>query len=94
MTKGNEELKWEKLWTTNIAIHLGFFNRINLDAEFYNKKTTNMLMAVPVAYADAGYGSRWDNVGGMINRGAELNLSADIIRTKDFTWNNQHQCFL
>ena len=87
LTKGNEELKWEKLWTTNIAIHLGFFNRINLDAEFYNKKTTNMLMAVPVAYADAGYGSRWDNVGGMINRGAELNLSADIIRTKDFTWN-------
>lgn len=87
VSKGNENLEWEKLWTTNIALHLGFFNRINLDVEFYNKKTTNMLMAVPVSYADAGYGSRWDNVGGMLNRGAELSLSADVIRTNDWTWN-------
>lgn len=87
ITKGNENLEWEKLWTTNIALHLGFFDRVNLDVEFYNKKTTNMLMAIPVSYSDAGFGSRWDNVGGMVNRGVELNLSADIIRTKDWTWN-------
>lgn len=87
ITKGNENLEWEKLWTTNVALHLGFFDRVNLDVEFYNKKTSNMLMAVPVSYSDAGYGSRWDNVGGMVNRGVELNLSADIIRTKEWTWN-------
>lgn len=87
ISKGNENLEWEKLWTTNIALHLGFFNRINLNAEFYNKKTTNMLMAVPVSYADAGYGSRWDNVGGMLNRGVELDINADIIQTKDWNWN-------
>lgn len=87
ISKGNENLEWEKLWTTNIALHLGFWNRLNLDVEFYNKKTTNMLMAVPVSYADAGYGSRWDNVGGMLNRGVELNVGADVIRTKDWTWN-------
>lgn len=86
-SKGNEKLEWEKLWTTNIALHLGFFNRMNLDVEFYNKKTTNMLMAVPLSYSDAGFGARWDNVGGMLNRGVELNLSADVIRTKDWVWN-------
>lgn len=86
ISKGNENLEWEKLWTTNIALHLGFFNRINFDAEFYNKKTTNMLMAVPVSYADAGYGSRWDNVGGMVNRGVELNIGVDVVRTKDWIW--------
>ena len=86
-SKGNEKLEWEKLWTTNIALHLGIFNRMNLDVEFYNKKTTNMLMAVPVSYSDAGFGARWDNVGGMLNRGVELNLSADVIRTKDWVWN-------
>ena len=46
---GNEELSWESTWATNVALHLGFIDRINLDVEFYNKKTTNMLMAVPIS---------------------------------------------
>lgn len=87
ITKGNEQLEWEQTWTTNLALHLGFFNRLTFDAEFYNKKTTNMLMAVPVSYADAGFGSRWDNVGAMRNRGVELNIGADLIKVKDFIWN-------
>ncbi len=86
-SQGNEDLSWEKLWTSNIAFHLGFFNRINLDAEFYYKKTTNMLMAVPQSYVENGFGSRWDNVGTMVNKGVELSVNADIIRTEDFVWN-------
>ena len=84
---GNEELGWEKLWTTNVALHLGFWNRLNLDIEFYNKLTTDMLMSVPVSYADKGEGFRWDNIGAMVNRGVEIQLNADIIRTRNFTWN-------
>lgn len=85
--RGNEMLGWEKLWTTNLGLHLGFVNRVNLDVEVYNKRTSNMLMSVPVSYADGGLGSRWDNVGVMINRGVEFQLGADVIRTKDFVWN-------
>ena len=33
---GNEELSWESTWATNVALHLGFIDRINLDVEFYN----------------------------------------------------------
>ena len=84
---GNENLGWEKLWTTNIALHLGFWNRLNVDLEFYNKLTTDMLMSVPVSYADKGEGFRWDNIGAMVNRGVELQLNADIIRSRDFVWN-------
>ena len=87
MQSGNEDLGWEKLWTTNIAIHLGFWNRLNADIEVYNKHTTNMLMSVPVSYADKGEGFRWDNVGAMVNGGVELQLNADIIRSRNFTWN-------
>ena len=86
-SKGNENLEWEKLWTTNVALHLGFIDRINLDVEFYDKKTTNMLMSVPISYADGGYGFKWDNVGAMVNRGVELNLGVDIFRSRDFVWN-------
>ena len=53
---GNEELSWESTWATNVALHLGFIDRINLDVEFYNKKTTNMLMAVPISYTSTGLG--------------------------------------
>ena len=87
MQSGNEDLGWEKLWTTNVALHLGFIDHINLDLEFYNKLTTDMLMSVPVSYADKGEGFRWDNIGAMVNRGFELSLNADIVRNYQFTWN-------
>ena len=87
ISEGNPDLGWEQLWTTNLALHAGFFSRINIDLEFYNKRTSNMLMYVPQSYSVNGFGSRWDNVGVMVNRGAELAVNADIIRTKDWTWN-------
>jgi hypothetical protein len=86
-TQGNEKLSWEQLWTSNLALHLGFFGRINADIELYHKKTTNMLMLVPQSYVNNGFGTRWDNVGAMVNQGFEVSLGADAISTKDFVWN-------
>lgn len=86
-SKGNENLEWEKLRTANIALRMGFWNRMSLEVEYYDKKTTNMLMYVPESYADTGFGFAWDNVGAMVNRGVEFNFNADVIRTTDFTWN-------
>lgn len=87
ITQGNEDLSWEQLWTSNLALHLGFLGRINADVELYHKKTTNMLMLVPQSYVNNGFGTRWDNVGAMVNLGAEMSLAADVITTKDFVWN-------
>ena len=87
ISQGNEKLSWEQLWTSNLALHFGFFNRINADIEFYHKKTTNMLMRVPQSYVNNGFGTRWDNVGAMINTGAEASLSFDVLRFDDFVWN-------
>ncbi len=84
---GNEELSWEQTWANNIGLTLGFFNRVNLNVDFYHKKTTNMLMLVPQSYAITGVGNRWDNIGAMMNRGVEIAMDGDVIRTKDFTWN-------
>ncbi len=85
---GNEDLTWESCWTTNLGFHAGFWSRLNLDLEFYNKYTTDMLMAVPLSYAQSnGYGYRWENVGRMVNAGVELNLVAELLRIGDFSWN-------
>lgn len=84
---GNEDLGWEQTWSNNVGVRLGFWNRANLNVEFYHKKTTNMLMSVPESYAVTGEGYRWKNVGAMVNRGVEITADGDIIRTKDFVWN-------
>ena len=84
---GNESLTWENTWTTNLALHFGFWNRLNVDLELYNKKTTDMLMNVPLSYAQSnGYGYIWDNVGAMVNRGVELNVNATVLEIRDFSW--------
>ena len=84
---GNESLTWENTWTTNLALHFGFWSRLNVDLELYNKKTTDMLMNVPLSYAQSnGYGYIWDNVGAMVNRGVELNVNATALQINDFSW--------
>ena len=70
----------------NLAFHFGFWNRLNVDLELYNKYTYNMLMLVPQSYSDNGFGSNWDNVGAMVNRGAEINLTGTALQIGDFSW--------
>ena len=85
---GNENLTWENTWTTNLGFHFGFWSRLNADLELYAKRTTDMLMSVPLSYAQSnGYGYMWDNVGAMVNLGAEINVNATVLQVKDFAWN-------
>lgn len=83
----NEDFGWEQTWATNLAFHLGFVNRVNLDIELYNKRTSNMLMLVPQSYSITGEADHWENIGVFVNRGAEFSVNADVIRSKNFTWN-------
>ena len=83
---GNENLSWEKPWTSNLALHFGFWHRLTLDVELYYKRTTDMLMQVPLPYSTSGFGYKWDNVGAMVNMGAEVNLNATLVQAKDFMW--------
>ena len=85
---GNENLTWENTWTNNLGFHFGFWNRLNADLELYAKRTTDMLMSVPLSYAQSnGYGYMWDNVGAMVNLGAEINVNATVLQIRDFSWN-------
>ncbi len=84
-TRGNEMLTWEKLNTYNLALKLGFFNRVELNAELYHKKTTDMLMEVPITLGN-GTAMEWDNIGAMVNRGVETNVNVHVLQHKDFNW--------
>lgn len=84
-SRGNENLTWEKLNTLNIGLHIGFWDRLNLTAEFYNKKTTDMLMEVPITLGN-GFFTQWDNIGAMVNRGVELDIKGALLKRKSMTW--------
>ena len=82
----NPQLSWETVKTFNVGLSGKVFDRLTFNFEFYNKQTSDMLMEIPYSYT-TGFSSGWGNVGEMYNRGVDINLGADIIKTKDWYWN-------
>ena len=82
----NKDLKWEKNANFNVGIEARMFDsRLNVVAEFYNRRTSDLLLSVPMA-TSLGFDSYVANVGKVNNRGFEFNVGVDIIRTADFDW--------
>ncbi len=84
-TLGNPDLGWEKAHSTDVAIDLSLFdNRIQLSADWYTKKTTDLLYQVPVQGA-SGFTTVWDNLGDIKNQGFEIELNTRNL-TGEFNW--------
>ncbi|MDE6271763.1 MAG: TonB-dependent receptor [Muribaculaceae bacterium] len=83
----NADLKWETTTTWNVGLDMGFLNnRITLAADWYLRKTRDLLSYVPTASTNtANYG--WRNIGSMENLGVEVTVGAKPVVTHDFTWN-------
>ncbi len=62
-----------------------FDSRVTLDATYYTRKTTNVLLFQPVA-ASTGYSSEYTNAGEIDNHGVELALGLVPVKIKDFSW--------
>lgn len=73
-----DDLKWEKTRSINLGFNLGFLNDIiEVDFDYYYKKTSDLLMSGVTIPSSTGYSSlSYANVGAMTNEGWELNLSA------------------
>ncbi len=84
--KGNENITWETVGSLNTGIEFELLNsRLRGNAEFYVRNTRDMLMYFSAPYS-LGYSGYYDNVGDMRNIGVEIDLSGDIIATRDVTW--------
>lgn len=82
----NPDLKWESTAQWNLGIDFSILNRINGTVELYHKKTSDLLWTYPVPQPPYIVGTMLANVGDMVNKGVELTLGANIIRSKDFTF--------
>ncbi|MBV1924875.1 MAG: SusC/RagA family TonB-linked outer membrane protein [Flavobacteriaceae bacterium] len=83
---GNPELKWETTTTTNIGLELNMFNnRIRTVVDYFIRDTEDLLFSIPKAH-EAGVGSIEGNLGEIQNKGLELSLQADVLRSEGLKW--------
>jgi TonB-linked SusC/RagA family outer membrane protein len=79
---GYPDLKWETNTTLNWGLDFGLAkNRVTASIELYNKKNTDLLIQQPLPNY-TGFTSISTNVGAMSNKGVEITLDADIIKSK------------
>jgi TonB-linked SusC/RagA family outer membrane protein len=82
----NASLKWETTSSYSAGLDFGFLrNRLSGTLEWYYKETDDLLIERSVSQT-TGFGTILMNQGSLSNRGVELSLSGDIIRTRDLTW--------
>lgn len=82
----NPDLRWEKTAQTDAGLEISFLKgRISLEADYYYRKTTDMLLDAPVPRT-SGYAVIRKNIGSMENKGFEFSLNTVNIETGDFTW--------
>ena len=81
----NSKLKWETTISRNIGLDFGFFNnRLSGTIDAYWNTTKDLLMCIPIDET-TGYSYQYQNIGQTSNKGIEIALNYDILRTKDFT---------
>ena len=89
----NPALKWETVKPLSFGLDMGFFkNRLTVTAEYYNKKTDDLVFSVPLqlsqglpAETSPTYPYKDVNVGSLVNKGFEFTVNYDVIRQEDFT---------
>ena len=84
----NPDLKWEKTNQYNVGLDLSLLDRkINFVFDVYYKKTNDLLISVPVPLT-SGYASVLQNIGGVENKGIEIGLTTENLKTENFSWNS------
>lgn len=83
---GNPDASWETNKPLDFGIDISAFkNRISLTVDYYNKKTTGLLLSEPLS-PTTGFQSILKNIGSLENKGVEVTLSVVPVKTRDFDW--------
>lgn len=86
ITPANDKLTWEKTRTINLGIDFSAFaGRLDITLDLYDKYTTNLLTSVPID-PTTGFTTVLSNIGEMSNRGFELSVNGNLIRSGKFAW--------
>ncbi|WP_020596001.1 SusC/RagA family TonB-linked outer membrane protein [Spirosoma panaciterrae] len=83
---GNRNLAWESSNSFDVGLEFSLFKgRVSGTVEYFNRQSSNLIFDVPLPLS-AGISTVTRNIGTMYNRGIEVELGLEPVRTKDFTW--------
>ena len=80
--KGNPELTWERTSTIDLGLEFSVGNYLDVEFDYFYKKTDNMLFPRYVA-PSLGYGGYYVNDAAMENQGVEFDLKAHLVDTRN-----------
>ena len=84
---GNENLGWEKKYTTNLGLDFDLFNgAIQFSGDFYFDETVDLVNDVTIP-SSTGFTTYKDNLGEVEGKGFEINLKSTIINRQDWSLN-------
>lgn len=84
--KGNRNITWEESGNFNTGVEAALWdNRLTVEADFFYKKTNNLLFNMPVP-ASTGFTSEPRNVADMKNQGVEFSIGVTPVKTDRVTW--------
>ncbi len=85
-TLGNDHIKPERVKEYEVGTDLAVLNqRVQLGVTYYNRKTTDAIMAVPIP-PSSGFSNEFANAATFNNHGVEASLDVNAIQSKSFEW--------
>jgi len=84
----SKNLKWETSKKFDLGFAAVLLNNIAIDFDYYHNVSSDLILNVPVS-PSKGIPNNYitTNAGAMKNTGVEFNISADVVKTRDFSWN-------
>jgi TonB-linked SusC/RagA family outer membrane protein len=85
---GNDQLGWEKSATLNVGADIGLFNNhISLTADYYQTKTSDILLSRSLPWSTGGKNKQvYQNIGASENNGMEFTVNTLNFNRKAFKW--------
>ncbi|MEO5888764.1 MAG: SusC/RagA family TonB-linked outer membrane protein [Ferruginibacter sp.] len=85
-TQNNKLLKPENTISKEIGLEMSFLkNRLGFDVSYYITNTKDQIIPVSVS-TSTGYTSKYVNAGDVQNKGFEISLNGNPVKTQSFSW--------
>jgi TonB-linked SusC/RagA family outer membrane protein len=81
----NPELTWEQNELFDIALEFRIYNFLSATIDYYNRTTSSLLLQVPLSLT-TGFENSTQNVGEMVNKGWEIELTSENIKKGNLKW--------
>lgn len=82
---GNDQITWETTHSLNIGLDVGLWNRININVDWYNRRSSDLIQTVQLP-SYIGFPQQIRNIAELTNKGIEIMVSSINMRTSGFEW--------